>query len=171
VPEDRRLEGLILGHSLRENLALPSLERLLRGKTPLVSRLKVRELFARFQQRLAIRCRDGDQKATELSGGNQQKVVFAKWLATHPKVLILDEPTAGVDLHTKVEMRQIIREIAGEGVAVLLISSELDEIVATADRIVLMVDGQISEMPRKCETEADLRGALQLAIRHTRSHA
>jgi ABC-type sugar transport system ATPase subunit len=171
VPEDRRLEGLILGHSLRENLALPSLERLLRGKSPFVSRQKVQGLFARFQQRLAIRCRHGDQKATELSGGNQQKIVFAKWLATHPKVLILDEPTAGVDLHTKVEMRQIIREIAGDGVAVLLISSELDEIVASADRIVLMVDGQISEMPRKCETEADLRGALQLAIRHTRSHA
>jgi ABC-type sugar transport system ATPase subunit len=68
-------------------------------------------------------------------------------------------------------MRQIIREIAGQGVAVLLISSELDEIVATTDRIVMMVDGQISEMPGKCETEADLRGALQLAIRHTRSHA
>jgi ABC-type sugar transport system ATPase subunit len=168
VPEDRRLEGLILGHSLRENLALPSLDRLLMGKVQIVSPQKIRRLFAKFQQRLAIRCRHGDQKAAELSGGNQQKIVFAKWLATHPRVLILDEPTAGVDLQTKVEMRQIIREIAHEGVAVLLISSELDEVVATADRIVLMVDGQISEMPRKCETEAELRSALQVAIRQTR---
>ena len=168
VPEDRRLEGLILGHSLCENLGLPSLDCLLIGNSPLVSRQKIRRLFAKFQQRLAIKCRHGDQRAAELSGGNQQKIVFAKWLATHPRVLILDEPTAGVDIQTKVEMRQIIREIAREGVAVLLISSELDEIVATADRILLMVDGQISEMRRKCETEAELRGALQLAIRQTR---
>ena len=109
MPEDRRLEGLILGHSLRDNLALPSLDCLLTGNIPLVSRQKIRRLFAKFQQRLAIRCRHGDQKAAELSGGNQQKIVFAKWLATEPRVLILDEPTAGVDIQTKVEMRQIIR--------------------------------------------------------------
>jgi ABC-type sugar transport system ATPase subunit len=168
VPEDRRLEGLILGHSLRENLALPSLDRLVSGKIPLVSWQKIRRLFAKFQQRLAIKCRNGDQKASELSGGNQQKIVFAKWLATHPKILILDEPTAGVDIQTKVEMRQIIRQIAREGVAVLLISSELDEVVATADRILLMIDGQIGESQRHFETEAELRGALQLAIRQNR---
>jgi ribose transport system ATP-binding protein len=86
----------------------------------------------------------------------------------HPKILILDEPTAGVDIQTKVEMRQIIRRIAREGVAVLLISSELDEVVATADRILLMIDGQIGESQRHFETEAELRGALQLAIRQNR---
>lgn len=169
VPEDRRIEGLILDHSLQENLTLPSLNRLLiEGPFSIVSRQKSQNLFDRFRQQLNIVSRRSSQKARELSGGNQQKIVFAKWLATKPKVLILDEPTAGVDINTKGEMRQMIHQIAQEGVGVLLISSELDEVVATADRILLMVEGQLTESEKTITTEAQLRSSLQNQLKQLR---
>ena len=93
-------------------------------------------------------CRGPQQVAQELSGGNQQKVVFAKWLATSPRVLILDEPTSGVDINAKRDMRDLIKRMAAEGVGVLLISSELEELMELSDRILVMAEGRIARDPR-----------------------
>ncbi len=162
VPEDRRLEGLIVDHSVQTNLALPNLRRLLVGGwAGVISGRRAQELYERFRTRLQIVSQHPSQPAKELSGGNQQKIVFAKWLATDPTLLILDEPTAGVDVHAKAEMRQLIQEVARQGVGVLLISSELDEVIATADRILLMVDGTVREEGSRFANEAELRSALQ----------
>ena len=105
--------------------------------------------------------RRSTQLASELSGGNQQKVVFAKWLASEPKLLILDEPTNGVDVNAKADMRAIIRAAADAGMGVLLMSSELDELTAAADRILTLVDGRITRELRDIRDEGELRAILQ----------
>ncbi|MCW6508759.1 sugar ABC transporter ATP-binding protein [Lichenifustis flavocetrariae] len=162
VPEDRRLEGLVLGHSLSSNVALASLDKLLhRIGVPVVSDRKIADLFEDYHQKLGIVARRPSQLASELSGGNQQKVVFAKWLATKPRLLILDEPTNGVDVNAKADMRAIMRGAADSGVGVLLISSELDELTASADRILTLVDGRITRELFEAKDEAELRATLQ----------
>ena len=162
VPEDRRLEGLVLGHSLAANIALPNLENLLsRSPLPMVSRSRIGRLYRQFHDRLGIVARRPSQRAGELSGGNQQKIVFAKWLATEPSVLILDEPTNGVDVNAKADMRAVIKAAAQAGVGVLLISSELDELTAAADRILAIVDGRITRELKGVKDEAALRASLQ----------
>ena len=162
VPEDRRLEGLVLDHSLTANIALPNLDNLLSGGIlPIVSRSRIGKLYAKFHERLGIVARRPGQRAGELSGGNQQKIVFAKWLATEPSVLILDEPTNGVDVNAKADMRAVIRAAAQAGVGVLLISSELDELTAAADRILAIVDGRITRELEGVKDEAALRASLQ----------
>ena len=162
VPEDRRLEGLVLDHSLTANIALPNLDNLLSGGIlPIVSRSRIGKLYAKFHERLGIVARRPGQRAGELSGGNQQKIVFAKWLATEPSVLILDEPTNGVDVNAKADMRAVIRAAAQAGVGVLLISSELDELTAAADRILAIVDGRITRELKGVKDEAALRASLQ----------
>jgi ribose transport system ATP-binding protein len=162
VPEDRRREGLVLDQGLAANISLPNLKRLRVGGTwPAFSRGRADGLFARFQSALAINARGPRQAASELSGGNQQKVVFAKWLATSPRVLILDEPTSGVDVNAKAEMRALMRRTASQGVGVLLISSELEELATTADRILLMIDGRVTREVEPGLDEARLRALLQ----------
>ncbi len=162
VPEDRRLEGLVLDHSLAANIALPNLDRLLSGGgLSIVSRSQTIQLYERFHARLGIVARRPGQRARELSGGNQQKIVFAKWLATEPSVLILDEPTNGVDVNAKADMRAVMRTAAQAGVGVLLISSELDELTAAADRILTIVDGRITRELTGVMDEAALRASLQ----------
>ena len=162
VPEDRRQEGLMLGLSLVDNLALPGYAN--RRGAGIASRGGAAALFARYRDLLHIACRRGTQPASELSGGNQQKIVFGKWLATAPRLLILDEPTNGVDVNAKAEMRAAIRAVAEQGVGVLLISSELDELTAAADRVLLMVDGRISRALTEIGTESELRAMLQADI-------
>ena len=105
---------------------------------------RIGALFARYRSDLSLLCRGPSQIAQELSGGNQQKVVFAKWLATNPKVLILDEPTSGVDINAKRDMRELIKQLAAQGVGVLLISSELEELMELSDRILVMAAGRIT---------------------------
>jgi ABC-type sugar transport system ATPase subunit len=162
VPEDRRREGLVLDQGLAANISLPNLKRLRVGGTwPAYSRARADGLFTRFKGALAINARGPRQAASELSGGNQQKVVFAKWLATSPKVLVLDEPTSGVDVNAKAEMRALMRRTAAQGVGVLLISSELEELATTADRILLMIDGRITREVEPGLDEAGLRALLQ----------
>lgn len=159
VPEDRRSEGLVLGLSLAANVAISGLA-IKRGLSH-ASREKEAGLFSDFRDRLKIVCRRHSQLASELSGGNQQKLVFAKWLATHPRLLILDEPTNGVDVNAKADMRKVIRSATENGIGVLLISSELDELIATADRVLLMVDGRITRELTDLGSEGELRRLLQ----------
>ena len=162
VPEDRRLEGLVANRSLAENFALTNLTGLshARGFGPMATQ-KIASLFARYRSDLSLLCRGPSQTAQELSGGNQQKVVFAKWLATNPKLLILDEPTSGVDINAKRDMRQLIKQMAAQGVGVLLISSELEELIELCDRTLVMAEGRITRSLERVDDEASLRALLQ----------
>jgi monosaccharide-transporting ATPase len=148
LSEDRKAEGIIPELSVRENLtlaALPALSRL-----GVVSRAKQQELVERFMQRLRIKASSSEQKIRELSGGNQQKVLLARWLCKNPKFLILDEPTRGIDIGAKGEIQSLINELAADGLGVLMISSELEELVEGSSRVLVMRDG-------RCV--AELRGA------------
>ncbi len=162
VPEDRRLEGLVANRSLAENFALTNLTGLsyAHGFGPMASR-RIGALFARYRSDLSLVCRGPSQTAQELSGGNQQKVVFAKWLATSPKALILDEPTSGVDINAKRDMRELIKQLAAQGVGVLLISSELEELMELSDRILVMAAGRVTRTLERVDDEVSLRALLQ----------
>ena len=165
VPEDRRLQGLVLDHSVRENLLLPLLPGLNRG--PLVDDRRGDDLAARLIERLQIKLASAKRPVRLLSGGNQQKVVIAKWLGRDPDVLILDEPTAGVDIGTKSEIIQRIRELADSGKAVIVISSELAELLAVSDRVLVLRNGTVTDdLDRR---DIDDEESLQLAIQGVRS--
>ncbi len=152
VPEDRKLEGLVSILSVRENVSLSVLARLARFGFP--SRRRERELVRSFVERLRIRTPSLEQRVLNLSGGNQQKVVLARALATKPKVLILDEPTRGIDVGAKAEVHALIAELAEAGMAILLISSELPEILSMSHRILVMNGGRIvAEFARGEATE------------------
>ncbi len=161
VPEDRRGEGLVLQHALGANIGLPNLADLVAGLPFMVSRQREQALFLNFREALNIACRNGDQPAGELSGGNQQKIVFAKWFAANPRLLLLDEPTAGVDVNAKAEMRALVRRAAARGLAVLLVTSELDELADLSDRILFVADGRLIEGPAGLHGEETIRTHLQ----------
>jgi ribose transport system ATP-binding protein len=144
VPEDRRRQGLVLQHSVRDNLTVTLLRRYSRGGFLEDGKL---DAAARGEiERLDIRLRSMHSPVRRLSGGNQQKVVLSKWLATEPDVLILDEPTVGVDIATRTEIVHLVRELAEQGKGVLVISSELAELLALADRIVVMREGRVDRL-------------------------
>jgi ABC-type sugar transport system ATPase subunit len=152
VPEDRKLQALVLALAIRENIALPNLGRL--SRFGFVRRREERELADRYIQALSIRTPSTEQKVINLSGGNQQKVVLAKWLALNPKVLIVDEPTRGIDIGAKAEVHSLLSKLASQGVAILMISSELPEILGMSDRIYVMREGKITGViDRKDATE------------------
>jgi rhamnose transport system ATP-binding protein len=138
--EDRHQLGLIMGQSISNNIVLPSLQRFL-DRFGLVKREEEERVAETYRMLLSIRAASVDVPTASLSGGNQQKVVISKWLETHPKVLILDEPTRGIDVGAKVEVHQLIDELAGEGMAIMLISSDLPEVLAMSDRILIMREG------------------------------
>ena len=141
VPEDRKLQGLILGMTVRENTTLASMgETLVRG---FVSRRKEEEISAGYVRRLDIRTPGVEQKAVNLYGGNQQKVVIAKWLATGSRILILDSPTRGIDVGAKKEIHELMGELTAQGVAVIMVSSELPEILGMCDRVMVMHEGRV----------------------------
>ena len=142
VPEDRQLQGGILAQGLRQNVVLASLGKL--SRWGLASREREVNLTRKYATRLSVKANNWEQKLLELSGGNQQKIVIAKWLATKPKVLILDEPTKGIDIGSKAAVHDFISELAAEGIAVVLVSSELPEIMGMSDRIVVMCLGRIT---------------------------
>jgi rhamnose transport system ATP-binding protein len=142
VPEDRHQQGLVLPFSITANVSLPILHRLFpRG---VVRPVRERALAQRYRSELRIRSSGVDQPVSDLSGGNQQKVVLAKWLATQPKVLILDEPTRGIDVGAKAEVHRIVEHLASQGLAILLISSDLPEVLALSDRILVMYEGRVT---------------------------
>jgi ribose transport system ATP-binding protein len=140
LSEDRKAEGIIPELSVRENLTLAALPTLTRAGV--VSRARQRALVDRFVRRLGIKTRDVDQPVRELSGGNQQKVLIARWLATEPRLLLLDEPTRGIDVGAKAEIQGLVRELAESGMAVLMASSELEELVEGCARVVVLRDGR-----------------------------
>jgi ABC-type sugar transport system ATPase subunit len=142
VPEDRKTQGLVQTLSVADNIALPSLRRVrVRG---FLSVRRLRALAADWMARLGVKAAGPDVGVTTLSGGNQQKVVLAKWLATEPRVILLDEPTRGVDVGAKGEIHALIRDLAARGAAVLVISSELPEVLTVSDRIAVMAGGRIA---------------------------
>lgn len=147
LSEDRKAEGIIPDLSVRENLTLAALPAL--TSAGVVSRKKQNEIVERFMRRLGIKAASAEQKIRELSGGNQQKVLLARWLCCNPKFLLLDEPTRGIDIGAKGEIQALVNELAKGGFGVLMISSELEELVEGSDRVVVMRDGKLS---------AELRG-------------
>ena len=142
LTEDRKLQGLVLPHSVRENFALPNLDRL--SRHGFVRSREERDEFGNYVKVLGIRIPQQEQPAVHLSGGNQQKVVLAKWLARNCEVLIFDEPTRGIDAGAKYEIYLLLNDLAARGKAILMISSELPELLGMADRILVMHDGRIT---------------------------
>jgi rhamnose transport system ATP-binding protein len=158
VPEDRRQQGLVMDLSITDNIALASLRRLRRHG--LLSAAVERRFAGDWAARLQVKYGRLGNPATSLSGGNQQKVVLAKWLSREPAVLIVDEPTRGIDIATKSEVHRILAESASRGVAVLVISSELPEVLAVADRILVMREGRLqAELSRAEATEETIMAA------------
>jgi ABC-type sugar transport system ATPase subunit len=157
VPEDRKRHGLVLSMSCKANLTLPILERL--AKLNWVLRGKEEGVVQKYFNRLQVKARSMDALAASLSGGNQQKVVLAKWLAAECKILMMDEPTRGVDVGAKAEIHGLIDKLACEGVGVLLISSELPEVINLSTRIIVLRNGRIAgELPReKANQESVMR--------------
>ena len=159
LTEDRKAEGIIPDMSVRENLTLALLPKLTKGGQ--INRARERELVDHFIRALGIKTANMEQPIRELSGGNQQKVLLARWLAIEPDVLILDEPTRGVDVGAKREIQAIIRDSVARGVGVVLISSEFEEIVEGADRIIVLNEGRIvTELTNPGITEDALVRAL-----------
>jgi rhamnose transport system ATP-binding protein len=151
VPEDRRQQGLVMDLGIDHNVALASLRRLSRGG--LIRRAAEAALAADWGGRLQLRCGRLTDPAWTLSGGNQQKVVLAKWLSRRPAVLIIDEPTRGIDVGTKAEVHRLLDELVGTGVAVLMISSELPEVLGMADRILVLHEGRLAAELSRAEAD------------------
>jgi ABC-type sugar transport system ATPase subunit len=163
VPEDRKVQALVLPMSVSENLTL-AIHRSLLWLRLFISRRKEAAITDSYVSALRIRIASREQVVNDLSGGNQQKVVLAKWLATKPRILILDEPTRGIDVAAKAEVHRIISELAEQGVAILLISSELPEILALSDRVLVMHTGRIKRvLERGDATQETIMSAALLA--------
>jgi ribose transport system ATP-binding protein len=142
VTEDRRLQGLIMGMSVRENGSLVALKQL--HRLGFIKYKAEYSLVKEYLQKLRIKTPSVETKIATLSGGNQQKVVLSKWLAIRPQILILDEPTRGIDVGAKAEIHRIISDLAAQGVGIIMISSELPEILGMSDRIIVMHEGRIT---------------------------
>lgn len=155
APEERKADALLLGRSVLENASLAVLRGLCRFRV--IDRRKERAIFGHLAERLRIKTPSLDQEVGKLSGGNQQKVVLARWLAAAPKLLILDEPTRGIDVGAKSEIYALIEQLARDGMAILLISSELPEILGLSDRVVCLQRGRITG-------ELDGRGATEESV-------
>ncbi|MGY4976515.1 sugar ABC transporter ATP-binding protein [Streptomyces sp. 900105755] len=159
LPEDRKSEGILPGLSVRENIALAALPGL--SRFGLVDDARVDRIVETFMKRLRIKAAGPHQTVGELSGGNQQKVLLARWLAMHPKVLLLDEPTRGIDVGAKAEVQAFIDELADDGLAVLLISSDTEELIEGSDRVVVLKDGAVvRELTGEAVTEGELMRAI-----------
>ncbi|WP_098897000.1 sugar ABC transporter ATP-binding protein [Streptomyces sp. st77] len=167
LPEDRKAEGIVPGLSVRENIVLAAMPRL--SRAGIVSRAKQDRIVDIFMKRLRIKASSPEQKVGELSGGNQQKVLLARWLCLEPKVLLLDEPTRGIDVGAKAEVQSLIDELAREGLAVLLISSDIEELIEGADRIVVLRGGAVAG--ELAGDEVDESRLLEVLADHTPDRA
>ncbi|MBC7286980.1 MAG: sugar ABC transporter ATP-binding protein [Armatimonadetes bacterium] len=156
LPEDRQLQGIVPQLGVRHNISLSILSRLLTS-LGLLNVARERALAAQYVDRLSIQCADIDQPVRQLSGGNQQKVMVARTVSCEPRVILLDEPTRGVDVAAKADIHRLIREFARQGMAVVLISSELQEVAALSDRILVLRDGRVrAELSAEGVTEPQL---------------
>jgi rhamnose transport system ATP-binding protein len=153
VPEDRRQQGLVMDFSIERNIALASLDRVQRAG--LIPRGAERRFARDWALRLQLKYGRLTNPVWTLSGGNQQKAVLAKWLARKPRLLIVDEPTRGIDVGTKAEVHRLLSELAGQGVAVLMISSELPEVLGMADRVVVLFEGRLTRTFERAEASED----------------
>lgn len=155
IPEDRKGRGLLLSFDLESNIALPSLPRI--SRLTFMSRRKIKALSEEQRQALQIKTPTMKQLAKNLSGGNQQKVVLAKWLAAECDVLIFDEPTRGIDVGAKQEIYKLLYRLAGEGKCIVMISSEMEELLGVSDRIVVLYEGRLSgELKRENFTQENV---------------
>jgi ribose transport system ATP-binding protein len=143
VPEDRKGQGLILDQTIQRNISITVLQKILRWNL-VISRKKEKSLTDDYTRWLAIKTSSSQNAAKSLSGGNQQKIVLAKWLATNPQVLLLDEPTRGIDINAKAEIYQVMKSLAAEGMGIIMVSSELPEIVSVSDRVLVMCEGRLT---------------------------
>jgi rhamnose transport system ATP-binding protein len=153
VPEDRRQQGLVMDFSIERNVALASLDRVRR--LGLIPRGAERSFTRDWVLRLRLKYGRLSNPVWTLSGGNQQKVVLAKWLARQPSLLIVDEPTRGIDVGTKAEVHRLLSDLAADGVAVLMISSELPEVLGMADRVIVLFEGRVSREFARAEADED----------------
>jgi ABC-type sugar transport system ATPase subunit len=160
VPEDRKEQALILKMSVKKNLSLAALDKC--ATNNFISDSRENGIVDGFVKALQIRTPSTDQRVLNLSGGNQQKVVIGKWLAIKPKILILDEPTRGIDVGTKKDIHMLMSQLAREGVAIIMISSELPEVLGMSDRIVVLHEGRMKgELSR---SEASQEAVMNMAI-------
>jgi ribose transport system ATP-binding protein len=160
APENRRKEGLVVEMTVRENISLPSLENF--SSFGLINHRHERKIAAEQVSSLKIKTPTTETRVLNLSGGNQQKVVLGKWLAMTPKVMILDEPTRGIDVGAKAEIYRLMRELADGGAVILMISSDMEEILNVSDRIAVMHEGEISGVLERADCREE--NAMQLAV-------
>jgi galactofuranose transport system ATP-binding protein len=159
VTEDRKAEGIVPDLSVAENMTLALLPRI--SRNGIVDEKRQREVVKRFINELGIKCSGPGQKIRELSGGNQQKVLLARWLAMNPDVLMLDEPTRGIDVGAKGEIQRLIRSLSDGGLTVLMISSELEEVTEGADRVFVLREGRtVAELAGDEITEERILAAM-----------
>ena len=162
VPEDRRKQGLVMELSVARNATLALRQRL--ASFGLISGAKEKRVASEWSQRLQVKTGSMDYAVSTLSGGNQQKVVLAKWLSTEPALLIVDEPTRGIDVGTKSEVHRLISDLAAQGIAILMISSELPEVLGMADRVVVMCEGRVTATLPRAEANPE-------SVMHAATHA
>jgi len=162
VPEDRRIAGLIVDLPIRENITLPALSRY--SSAGLISKERESKRAREMCDRLGVKAPSTETRAANLSGGNQQKVVLAKWLSLDPRLLIFDEPTRGIDVGAKAEIYQLMRDLAASGVAIMMISSDMEEILGESDRIAVMHEGAITGILDRAEASEE--AIMKLAVGH-----
>lgn len=153
ITEDRKTEGLLLEKSISDNISLANLGKI--SKNGVLSKAKEKEIVDKGIKEFRIKCFGPDHECNNLSGGNQQKVVFAKWVYTDPKILILDEPTRGVDIGAKKEIYSVINDLAAKGVAVIMVSSELPEVLGMSDRVMVVHEGHITGIIDAAEADQE----------------
>lgn len=142
VPEDRKLQGLVIQQTVGKNISLAILHQL--EKLGIINRKRETALVADYIKRLSIKTPSDKSEVKNLSGGNQQKIVIAKWLARKPKILLLDEPTRGIDVNAKSEIYRLMKSLAADGIGIIMVSSELPEILSTCDRVLVMCEGELT---------------------------
>jgi ABC-type sugar transport system ATPase subunit len=169
IPEDRGLQGLIRTQTLRENVSLPVLDRI--SWATIVDRKGEGRRAREAIDRLGIRARGTEQIARQLSGGNQQKVVVAKWLGTEPRILIMDEPTRGIDVGAKAEIHALMGKLAQQGLGIIMISSDLPEVLGMADRVLVMSGGRMVAAFERTEATPDAVGAAMTHVGESRGVA
>jgi ribose transport system ATP-binding protein len=163
VPEDRRGEGVVVGMSIRENITLPSLPRF--ARMGMIQRSRERATADEQIASLKVKTPSAESLVVNLSGGNQQKVVLGKWLAMQPKVMILDEPTRGIDVGAKAEIYRLMRELAARGAVILMISSDMEEVLHVSDRVAVMHEGKITGVLDRPDCKEE--NIMQLAVGRT----